>query len=137
VLVFTQVGVTSLLADAKVNTLDGALVHLYKNDYVPTPFSLTADFTTADYTGYAAQAVAAASWNATTLSDGSAGLVGPGLFFDATGSSVTNVIYGYYITDAAGTNTLWAERFDAPRGITGPGTGFTLVPQLNGDSQAG
>lgn len=135
-LVFTQAGVTSLLAAATAGVLDGCKLELYQNDYVPVPFSVLADFTVADYTGYGNKTIAAADWNAVVQPDGSAGIVGPGEFFDATGTAVSNTIYGYYVTDSGGTTVLWAERFDTPVGIAGPGTGFTMVPALNGISQA-
>jgi predicted alpha-1,6-mannanase (GH76 family) len=135
-IVFTQAGVVALLTDAVGAILANAHVHLFKNDYVPTPLSVVGDFTEADYTGYAHQVVASADWNSVTLSDGSAGIVGPGLFFNPTGTAVTNVIYGYYITDSTDATVVWAERFDAPRGLSSPGTGFVMVPQVNGQSQA-
>jgi len=137
-LVFTQAGVTSILADAAAagKILDGALVHLYQNNYNPTPFDVIADYTEATYTGYASQAVASAAWNPVVQADGSAGLIGPGLFFNPTGTAITNVVYGYYVTDSTGATVLWGERFAAPVGMTGPGSGFTMVPQLNGVSQS-
>jgi len=136
-LVYTQAGVTALLADAVAGVLDGCKLKLFQNDFHPSAFSVAADFTIADYTGYGDKTIAAADWNPIIQPDGSAGIVGPGEFFDATGTATPNTIYGYYVTDSAGTSVLWAERFDAPVGITGPGTGFTMVPQLNGISQAG
>ncbi len=136
-LVFTQSGVSSFLANAAAGILAGSLVHLYQNNYVPTPLDVVANYTEATYTGYVAQAVLAASWNPVVQPDGSAGLIGPGLFFNPTATTVANVVYGYYVTDSTGLILLWAEQFPAPVGMDGPGTGFTLVPQLNGVTQAG
>lgn len=135
-LIFTQAGVQAFMADVIAGALNNCRIHLYKNDYVPTVFDVVAAFTEADYTGYAFQSVLTAAWNAVIQADGSAGVIGPGLFFDASGTAVANTIYGYFVTDLAGTTLLWAERFAAPVGITGPGNGFTLVPQLNGVSQS-
>lgn len=72
-------------------------VHLYKTAVIPTLDSIAADFTEADYTGYAAVAMggyllqywqsqgAAVAWPTT-----------PALF-QPTGSAITNTIYGYWM----------------------------------------
>lgn len=116
------------LTAKKAGDLAGATVHLYTNDYTPTPQSVVGDFTEATFTGYAA--VAVAGWTANRLEASGAvstdatnviPFVGPG---DATGQS----IMGYFVKSAGGgTPYLYAVKFAAPVPLNSPADVLALV----------
>lgn len=99
----------------------GAKLHLYKNNITPTVNTVLADFTEADYTGYAAQTV---TWSPAYFDLARQAVSNGGLkLFTQTGAT-GNDIFGCYLTDTAGTGLLWSSRLDdAP---------FSLV--VNGDT---
>jgi len=99
-----------------------AEMHLYTNDITPTPDALEADFTEADFGGYAAKAI---TWEAPYI-DG-AGLVhavGNVTTFVCTGTP-PNDIYGYYVIGAGGEYLGGARFDDAPRPVPGAGYGIS------------
>lgn len=108
---------TNMIADLNVKVagdLAACTVHLFKNDMTPTPTTVIGDLTEADYTGYAAQPVGA--WGGAFVNaEGKAQVTAPSLQFQPSGSTVTNVCYGYYYRSAGGgTPLLGAVRFDEP-----------------------
>lgn len=122
--------------------LDGAKVHLYQNSYTPQRGDTVANYTTADFSGYAASAVIA--WG-TPYSDPVNGpqVVGDSKQFTSSGGSfVGNTIYGVYVTDTAGTGLLYAEQFvdengaPAPVIIAAAGQAIVYVPVFGAVSQA-
>lgn len=136
-LVVPQSGAAVLLEkglDGLTATVD---LHLYQNDMAPSPSSVLADFTEADYDGYAEETITPATWAVFLQGISQAVAVGPGVVFSPTGSTTPNVIYGYYVTDNTGARLLWAERFAEPKVMNGVTTGFTLVPAIGGQSSAG
>jgi len=93
-------------------------MHLFQNDYDPTPGDVLADYEEADFSGYVAQALEMGSWDfvgtvdhvVTTSANFSCQ-------FTADGSLVgEQIVYGYYLTDNSG-NYRWGERFEVPRTI--------------------
>jgi len=103
---------------------------LFKNNYTPVDSSVLADFTAATFSGYApvtftglgtpatvsGRAVSTNSVAATWTKSGATG----------------NDIYGYYVTDAAGTSLLWAERGGAaPYSMNVNGEGLSITPTLS------
>lgn len=117
------------ISAATTGDWDQATLHLYQNDFVPARDSVPADFTEADFDGYAAGA--AISWNAPiTNIQGDAEVTGPMNSFVATGDTTPNEIFGYYVLDAAGTGLLWAERFDNSVSIVETGQGIAVVPRF-------
>jgi hypothetical protein len=112
-------------------------VHLFQNDYAPAPGSVLADFTEADYTGYAAQTVTPATWPVYFQGIAQVVAVGPALVFTPTGSTIANIVFGYFVTDTTGTRLLWAERFEESKVLNGVTTGFSLLPAIGGQSAAG
>jgi len=93
---------------------------LFKNDYTPIEGSDIDDFTECTATGYAAKELTGSSFSVES-SDGVTTAEYAQQTFTLTGASTD---YGYYITNNAGTQVLWAERFsDAPHSIpSGGGT---------------
>lgn len=73
-------------------------IHLIAAPFTPTPNAVVADFTEADYTGYAAVNVTEAgpvAWDDELLN----GVQSFGAaHFQPTGTTVTNTIYGYWVT---------------------------------------
>ncbi len=86
-------------------------IHLFQNNFVPTQASVLADFTEADFSGYAAVTLvfSAAFVNGTPAGQMNAASV---TWVRAVGAT-SNTIYGMYITDAAG-NVSTYELFAAP-----------------------
>ena len=87
-------------------------IRLFKNNYTPVNSSTYADFTEADFSGYAGYA--SLSWGAAFINGSTQGEI------DATqvtwthnGGGTANTVYGIYITDGSN-NLMYAERFSAP-----------------------
>ncbi len=89
-------------------TFNTYTARLYKNDRVPTDTDTVANYTEADFTGYAS--IATNNWgNAFLNGDNIAEIDEVNKTFTQTGVIVTCLVYGYYITDGGG-NLCWAER---------------------------
>lgn len=127
----------SVLADilgVAVDTLgqfDGAKIALFSNNIVPSPSSVIGDFTPATFTGSTPQAI---TWG-DVYSDGDGNAIAPGgsHLFPVTGA-VSETIYGYIITDTAGTGLLAARQLPAPQqAVPGgpPIMAFAEVKMLN------
>lgn len=108
-----NVGLLEALNDLIASQLNGAIVHLYTNNYTPVSTSVVGNFMELASTGYAAQTVA--SWGTPVLGvDGYYTTTGGAVTFNnSTGSSWT-AVYGWFITDAAGTTVISAGLFSAP-----------------------
>jgi len=114
--------------------LSGARLKLFQNDWNPTIGDTPANYTECDFPGYAS--VSLTLW-------GSAGVVsGVGLIqeqvrtFAMSGASPTNLIFGYYVTDATGSTLLFAERSAvAPYSIDAIGKTYSVLPRFS-DTQA-
>ena len=93
---------------------------LFKNDYTPVEGSDIEDFTECTADGYEAKELTGTSFTVGN-SGGTTTAEYAQQTFTLTGTSTD---YGYYITNNAGTQVLWAERFsDAPHSIpSGGGT---------------
>jgi len=105
---------------------------LYSNNYTPVQGSVIASFTEANFSGYAAYVVAAGNWT-TPVNDGAGRAISFNLantWANSTGA-VGNSIYGYFVTDAGGTNLCWAERLAAaPVDMTTAGKTMSIQPVL-------
>ncbi|MCK4447173.1 MAG: hypothetical protein KAW56_08825 [Candidatus Marinimicrobia bacterium] len=130
-LLVPDVGEVLLLSYAlnKVAATDVKL-RLFTNDYTPVEGSVVANFTEAVAAGYAAIALAGADWTIAT-SVGVTTAEQPQKTFTFTAASTD---YGYYITNNAGTQVLWAERFsDAPHTIPSGGGTEKITVKLIGE----
>lgn len=112
-----------LLADADVA---GCIVRLYQNNLQPTQQNVFADFSEANFVGYAA--VAGALVAPTIDPQGNPQLVGSNCRFTAGAVAGPQTIYGYYVTNAANNKLLWSEAFATPIVINGPGQMIGVVP---------
>jgi len=84
--------------------LASSVLHLFQDSLDPDPSTPLADYTAAeaDFTGYAAETLTA--WNTPILAPGTGYMIGSPLVQFEVGAapSVTNVINGCYLVDAAG-----------------------------------
>lgn len=94
------------------------VLKLYKNDYTPVDGSDEADFTEADFTGYAHIDLTAGSWVITLDAPSEAAY--PQQTFSASGlTDPTQQVYGYYVIQVTSGKLIWAERFtDGPYPMT-------------------
>ena len=117
--VYTSAFAQDLLTQIK-NAVDGILLgaklHLFVNDVSPQKSSVVADFTEASFTDYAVHDV---TWSADPLTDGSEWKIISDLASFVAGAAPTpETVYGWYLTDSAGTGLIAAKRYDDPVQIT-------------------
>lgn len=106
---------TGLLLKLQLMQTDSAawLVHLYKNNYTPTPTDTPANYTECDFAGYAAQSPV---FGAPFINGSNIGEMDmtPLVWTMGVPGTTNPTVYGYYITDGAG-DLVAAELF-----TTGP-----------------
>ena len=119
----------------------GALLRLFTNNITPTKSTVRADLTeltNAEVPGYVAVALA---WNGTPVrkQDGSWEDLGGIVSFAAAGGPppTPQIVYGWMLTNAAGTVLQGAGMFDVPFTFVQDGDGFALEPLLNVDQVSG
>ena len=121
-IVVPDVGATAILTDFFVSGADVKL-HLFCTDVTPADTDVVGTYTACAGGGYAVKTLTAASWTVSTVSN----IVQAAYaiqVFTFTGSLTTNgTIYGYYVTDSAGTTLLFSEKAAA-----------TFTPANNGDT---
>lgn len=102
-----------MLKDALSSDEDYVL-RLYQNDYTPDQAAVTASFTEANFTNYAATTLTRSGWasSVTTSNKAESSYATQSWTCGSTG----NTLYGYYVSNPSGT-VLWAERFAASRTI--------------------
>lgn len=102
---------TELIASGQF--LDGLKIRLYKNDTTPNDASVLADFTTADYSGYADSDVI--EWGGPYLLGSNVVVTAPTEQFQPTGSGTANLIYGYVVYFDGSPDVLrWGVRLPLP-----------------------
>lgn len=112
---------------AAAGPLNGALVKLFTADIVPNRNTLLAALTPATFTGYAAST--AVAWGVPiTDEDGATTITAASKQFSCTDDVVTEDIWGWFLTDAAGTKLLCSQRFDNKVIINGAGDGVVVLP---------
>jgi len=107
---------SELLCDATPEAISPLKLRLFQSDTTPDPTTEWGDLVEADFTGYAAQdlpdAACAGEIQGPALNeDGEWHMVVDQKIFGATGSTTTNLVYGFAITDASD-NLLWIRRFE-------------------------
>lgn len=116
---------TALIAEDA--PLEAVKVRLFQNDILPGPNNVVGDFTEATYTGYTAGGITV-TWTTVVHDDTNRPIVyGSNCLFKATGSTVANTLYGYYVVDAASAY-LWGGRFASPEMFTVAGDSVVVVP---------
>lgn len=110
---------------------DGLQIHLYKEPVVLSSGMTEADFTEANYTGYA---VVTADLAGTAWDDvaGNAVLSFEGVHFQPSGSAVGNTIYGWYATMDAidATEIVRAVEFPAPISMLSVADAIDVSPRI-------
>lgn len=114
--------------------LNGALVGLFKSNTVLTPDTVLADLTEADFTGYAQSA--AVTWGSPGYDVNKVPEVlgDMKVFNSGTPITITNVVYGYFVVDGAGTTLLYAEKFATPASVINADQMLAVVPRVQGGS---
>lgn len=108
------------------------LLKLYTNDVTPGETDTTATYTVASGNGYADKTLTDGSWTVTNADPAVATYDGGDQVFNFTGA--LGNVYGYYVTDAAGTTLVWSERFTgAPFNVQNNGDTITITLQLTLD----
>jgi hypothetical protein len=106
--------------------LNGAKLKLFTNDFQPVPTSVVGDFTEATQTGYAATTI---TWGTPYVNDSGWAEVLSQLITTifSAGLAEGGTIYGYYLTNTAGSTLLLSERLDNPIAITRDGQAIDIV----------
>lgn len=111
-LVVPQVGNAALLEILRTQFVSGPpRVQLYQNDYSPTLTDVVANYTPATFPGYTSKIL---DFSQPPIDDGTGHLVleAERIEWQATADpSSTQRVFGYFVTDGAGTTLWWAERF--------------------------
>lgn len=110
---------------------DDCVLRLFTNDLTPTADNVLADFTECTDGSYAAITLTGASWSVAT-----AGSVTAALYAIQTFNFAGSVnVYGYYVTDNAGTKVLFCERLNNAPFAADATHPFQVVPKfaLHGD----
>jgi hypothetical protein len=88
------------------------VLHLYQNDLTPGDSDEVGDYTECDFDGYLS--INLGAWSVPTTVSGKAYIAEATKVFVCTGNTTPNDVYGYYVTNYAGTELLWAQRFTSP-----------------------
>jgi hypothetical protein len=104
-------------------------LHLYKNNVTPTTSSTVGTFTESTFAGYAAQDIA--GWAYDTVASHVADMTATANTFTRSTTGTAENIYGYFVTDQAGTTLYFAELDPAgPRVVTNSGDSYTVTPKM-------
>jgi hypothetical protein len=111
---------------------DNVVLRLYSNDVTPAAADTVATYTEVVVAGYAAKTLTGASWSWATVSGKAEGSYAEQTFtFTAAGSA-----YGWFLTNAAGTTLLAAERFATAPQTIGAANPISVTPKLTFSSEA-
>lgn len=117
------------LITAATGAYDGTVVRLFTGATDPGKATVVGDFTEATFTGYAASS--AVVWSAVMVSpDGYPQAIGGSKTFIATAGVPAEVITGYYLTDAAGTEYRGGARFPEGIPVSNAGNFVHVTPVL-------
>lgn len=109
---------------------DDAVLRLYSNDRTPGESDVVGDYTESSATGYSATVLTGSQWTIAAASGTSSAQYAQRTFTYSTGATV----YGYYITNNAGTTLMLAERFSgAPFVLPGGGGEIKVTPVISLD----
>ena len=132
-LVFFNQGETIAL-EALLNKTAGQNVKLklFRSNTTPAEGHTEADYTEANFTGYAEVTLTGASWTVTAGAPGIAAYAQQ--TFSSTANQATQYIYGYYYVQVTSGKAIAAERFsDGPYAVTNNGDNIKITPQITAD----
>ena len=132
-LVAPNVGVQEILRRALNYSATGDVkLKLYQSNTTPGETDTTSTYTEATFTGYAEKTLTGASWTVTNADPSEASYAEQ--TFTSSAGSQNQAVYGYYVTNSAGTVLLWAERFtDGPYTIVNNGDAIKVTPKITLD----
>jgi len=108
-------------------------MHLFQNNFTPTTSSVLANFTECTFAGYAAQDIS--SWGASVVVGHVATMTAAPNTFTRSTTGAAQDVYGYYITNQAGSLLYWAEKDPVgPRVVTNAGDSVTVTAALTDQS---
>lgn len=114
-------------------SLSNCKYHLYVNNVSPSHGDTLGTYTEATYTGYAA--ITAGGWSAPAL-DGTFHAMSTATLMTWANTSAGSVsIYGYFVTDNAGTTLLYAELFSGAPLTIPVGMSLQLTPTVTDQSE--
>lgn len=117
--------VADILAVAGLTMPSTGLLHLFTSPAINGPGLVLADFTEATFTGYTSTGIGASVLPGMDVLGNGVAKQGVSSVFECTGTAVPNTVFGWYITDSAGTTLLEYGFFDGPLTFAVPGD--TLV----------
>jgi len=129
-LVLQDGGLTRKLEDLRAAWNSTALkMHLYSNNFTPLVTSVVGDFTECTFSGYSSQNIV--TWGAASVASHIGKIQAAPITFTRSTSGASQNVYGYYVTDAAGTVLEWAELDPSgPRVLTNAGDSVTITPVM-------
>jgi hypothetical protein len=128
-LLVPDLGEVMLLRRA-LTSVENSILHLYANDYTASEGTSVGAVTECAVSGYSAVTLTAASWNVSTNTNITTANYAQQTFTLTTAGSA----YGYYVTNAASSTLLWAERFTgAPFVLPAGGGSINVTVNLIGD----
>jgi len=101
-------------------------LRLYTNDKTPAEGDGTADYTEASEAGYSAATLTGGSWTVATDTGTTSGTYAQQDFEFTEAATV----YGYFVTDSAGSTLLWAERFGTTAVLGSGGGTISVNPSI-------
>jgi hypothetical protein len=108
------------------------ILNLYKSNTTPAETDTEASYTSADFTGYSAITLTAASW--TTTPGAPSNVSYSQQTFTSSAGSQNQSVYGYYFTQVTSAKLTWVERFtDGPYVIVNNGDTIKVTPVLTAD----
>lgn len=128
-LVVPNVGEVLMLKYALNHTAPGdPVLRLFVNDITPDDDTVVEDLTEATEAGYSAITLTGTEFTISTNGSGDTVAEYAEQTFTFTEAAT---VYGYYVTDAAGTGLLWVERFsDAPHTFPSGGGNEVVTPKI-------
>ena len=130
-LVLFNAGAAEIMSRAVNKSATGDLkLKLYKSNTTLSKATVIGDLTLADFTGYADASFTGANWSVTTANPSVTSYAKQ--TFTSTAGSQNQDVYGYVVTNSAGTVALWGETFsDGPYNIVNNGDKIEVTPTFN------
>lgn len=113
--------IEEVIAQYILTTADLKL-RLYSNNYAPAENAVIASFTEVTGGGYAAKTLSSGSWTI-TIGNPTEGVYAAQTFSFTGTIGGSGVVYGYYVTNTAGTTLYWAESLPSAVNPFTPGNG--------------
>lgn len=107
-------------------------LNLFQNNTTVNPLNVIADFVVASYTGYTVQTLTTVSAPFIDPVNGGVSIACPSHLFLCTATAGSNIIYGYWIEDAAG-NLIVAGNIDpAPMNVNNNAIPLQIILNFQG-----